>query len=343
MAYYDRDYMYEEKRAEYRLPELSFVNKWLMGILAGVYLCLGVCSENIASAGRSLFEPGQSNASKVLQEFALTPHALFPFDSQWIGPWQLFTAPLMHASLFSLVFHGIFSMWLVGSVLEDMFGKKKYIVFLVSTAFIANLLAALIDPWVHDKPVSMGFAPLLMGMSVYLARSYRGTRVLFNLSPMTLGIIIFFVIALFSLQSYINQGLIVYSLPALIGGSLWGWVFYSLDMSSSPRDSRARKFPKKEQSESFLRLPGWEPSRKRSATTKIFPAISVKDPELEEANLKAEAFEKIKEEERKEREEIDALLDRISQGGLKSLSQKERNFLEKVSRRKRESSRTEKL
>ena len=72
---------------------------------------------------------------------------LFYFDSWFFEPWQLVTHMFMHANVTSgggiVFFHILFNMfalWMFGSVLESVWGAKRFLVFYLVAGFGAVLL-----------------------------------------------------------------------------------------------------------------------------------------------------------------------------------------------------------
>lgn len=62
--------------------------------------------------------------------------ALIP---DFLLPWQLVTATFCHTELMHVAFN-CFGIWIFGSLLEDFWGTKKFVIFFMVTSTIANTL-----------------------------------------------------------------------------------------------------------------------------------------------------------------------------------------------------------
>lgn len=76
----------------------------------------------------------QPRVGFVTDTFAL--HHLF---SPLFRPWQLFTHMFMHGSLMH-IFSNMFALWMFGSILENLWGPKRFLIFYLVCGFGAALL-----------------------------------------------------------------------------------------------------------------------------------------------------------------------------------------------------------
>lgn len=70
--------------------------------------------------------------------FVTDTFALHQFYSPLFRPWQLFTHMFMHGSFMHLFFN-MFGLWLFGSVLEDVWTPRRFLVFYLACGFGAAL------------------------------------------------------------------------------------------------------------------------------------------------------------------------------------------------------------
>lgn len=87
-----------------------------------------------------LFFLAQNSLSQTGSMFSLEDHfALHAWQSPLFKPWQLLTHMFMHGSFWHL-FGNMFALWMFGSVLENLWGSKRFLTFYL----ICGLGAALI-------------------------------------------------------------------------------------------------------------------------------------------------------------------------------------------------------
>ncbi|MCG9900547.1 MAG: rhomboid family intramembrane serine protease [Hydrotalea sp.] len=87
-----------------------------------------------------LFFLAQNSLSQTGSMFSLEDYfALHAWQSQLFKPWQLLTHMFMHGSFWHL-FGNMFALWMFGSVLENLWGSKRFLTFYI----ICGLGAALI-------------------------------------------------------------------------------------------------------------------------------------------------------------------------------------------------------
>ncbi|MFY7651783.1 MAG: rhomboid family intramembrane serine protease [Chitinophagaceae bacterium] len=64
--------------------------------------------------------------------------ALHTFQSQYFKPWQFITHMFMHGS-FSHLLSNMFALWMFGSILENIWGPKRFLLFYLTCGFGAAL------------------------------------------------------------------------------------------------------------------------------------------------------------------------------------------------------------
>ena len=102
------------------VPKLSRVNRYIIGTIVGVFL-LGSIMQS--SGGASLANLLGLSAGR--------------FFSGYI--YQIFTYPFVSRGLLEVVFNSLI-IWFIGSELETMWGRKKYVSFIVSAVITAAVI-----------------------------------------------------------------------------------------------------------------------------------------------------------------------------------------------------------
>jgi len=106
------------------LPPLRGTNKLIIIILVGIFLLTSILS----AAGVNL-----------AHVFSLSGHTALKGHI-----YQFFTYPFYTHSLLEIIFHSMI-FWFLGDELEQLWGKKKYITFLVSVFLITGFFYSIIE------------------------------------------------------------------------------------------------------------------------------------------------------------------------------------------------------
>lgn len=99
------------------VPKLSPVNRYIIGIIVGVFLLSSVIQ---SSGGTSLANLLGLSAGRFFNGYI----------------YQIFTYPFVSRGLLEVIFNSLI-IWFIGSELETMWGRKKYISFIVSSVLTA--------------------------------------------------------------------------------------------------------------------------------------------------------------------------------------------------------------
>lgn len=237
--------------------------------------------------------------------------------------WTPITYMFMHANLSHILFNMLF-LFLFGRIVESNLGSRRLIELYVSGGLVGAAVYLLIynvaflmgSELVSEQAVMVGASGSVLAVAIGAATLLPQLRInmlIFNVPLVYLALAVFIGSSIFELQ--INTG----GKLAHIGGALWGylyirnlqqgkdmgsWVGQSIDYLShliNPRP-RPRLSPRSE--------PSVSPKPSRSAAPRPKP------------------FEGNKQ------QQMDAILDKISQSGYDSLTPDEKDFLFRMSNRK---------
>jgi len=106
--------------------------------------------------------------------------ALHTWQSPWFRPWQIVTHMFMHGDI-GHIFFNMFALWMFGSVLENLWGSKRFLIFYFACGFGAAL-AHLIFMYFHFQPIAELFNQLPAQEQLTLIDSPR-----FKLNESTIG------------------------------------------------------------------------------------------------------------------------------------------------------------
>jgi membrane associated rhomboid family serine protease len=258
-------------------------------------------------------ESGLTFGNIITRYFGLIP--IQGFVDWSFYPWQLVTYQFLHGS-FSHVFFNMFSLWMFGMEIENQWGSKKFLMFYLLCGVAGGLLHLIIAPMLGgDLLPVVGASGAIYGVMVAFAMMFPNRYIfIYFLFPIKAK----YLIGIFILMNvFIFPGGGGVAFLAHIGGALAGFIYLLFDKSSN---SELRGM--------FTKNTTYQQSRPFNP----FGAMSEKfkkKPEVEDAQ-----FYEVKDGQDKiTQEQIDAILDKISQSGYQNLTDKEKKILFEASKK----------
>jgi membrane associated rhomboid family serine protease len=234
-------------------------------------------------------------------------------------PWQLVTYQFIHGDFMHLLFN-MFMMWMFGMEIENIMGSKKFLTYYLLCGIIGGVVKLLFDLIVPGpEAITVGSSGSVWGIMIAFAMYFPNRYVfIYFLVPIKAKYLIafLFVIELFSIP---NQDLIAHSVH--VGGAVTGFVFLILDKRNNFNISNLLNSFKKPRS--FSSFNGFRKSSHSS---------NVNQHDIYEAKFKD--LNKSDDELVVNQEEIDRILDKISQSGYQKLTEREKKILFEASKRK---------
>lgn len=171
-------------------------------------------------------------------DFNLTQKlALYPIDSNFFEPYQLFTHMFAHAAVagygentqpvFSHIFFNMFNLWFFGRLLEMVWGSKRFLIFYLACGLGAAAIHLAVDYFqAGPGSAAIGASGAVMGLFAGAATLFPNTRVmlLFIPFPIKLKWLVLFMIAMDLLGGFnpvIRTGIAHF---AHLGGALTGFI-----------------------------------------------------------------------------------------------------------------------
>ena len=288
-------------------------------IINGVVFLIQILGEKIAASS------GLTLSNILTKYFALIPFGGYAAGSigteiiEWsFYPWQLFTYQFMHGS-FSHILFNMFSLWMFGIEIENYWGSKKFLYFYLTCGVVAGLCHLFISPLLGGIAApTIGASCAIYGVLAAFALLFPNRLIfLYFFIPVKAKYLITFLIVMeFMLVDSANSGI---AHLAHLGGALAGLVFILADKNTHAeiknlfsRSSYTTKKP-------FNPFGGVADRFKRSK------------PETEDA--KFYDINERKEEKEITQEDIDVILDKISQSGYQNLTDREKKILFEASKK----------
>lgn len=97
--------------------------------------------------------------------------ALYPYDSGFFEPYQLVTHMFAHGGFAHILFN-MYALWMFGSVLERIWGAKKFLIFY----FVCGLAAGLTQMFFVSGGAAIGASGAIMGLLAAFAYTFPNTQ-----------------------------------------------------------------------------------------------------------------------------------------------------------------------
>ncbi len=245
--------------------------------------------------------------------------ALMPIGYGFL-PWQLISYQFMHGGFWHIAIN-MFVLWMFGIEIESMWGSKKFLIFYLLCGTVAGVFQLFLPPLIGEALApTIGASGAIFGVLIAFGMLFPNRYIfLYFFIPVKAKYLIAFFVLLefFSIDS---PGSDVAHL-AHLGGALAGFIYIMFD----PTINVALKNMLKSR-----------PQNRRGTTYNPFGKIS--ETFKKKGNTVQEAkYYEIEEEETNSspvsQEDIDRILDKISQSGYQNLSEKEKKILFEASKK----------
>jgi membrane associated rhomboid family serine protease len=97
--------------------------------------------------------------------------ALYPYNSGLFKPYQLVTHMFAHGGFLHILFN-MYALWIFGSVLERMWGPKKFLIFYL----VCGLAAGLTQMFFVTNAPAIGASGAIMGLLAAFAYTFPNTE-----------------------------------------------------------------------------------------------------------------------------------------------------------------------
>ncbi len=258
--------------------------------------------------------PGLYFSDVIIKYFALIP--IEGIGSASFYPWQLITYQFMHGG-FAHIFFNMFSLWMFGMEIENMWGSKKFLYYYLLCGISAGIFHLSLSPLLTGGTgPTIGASGAIFGVLVAFGMIFPNRYIfLYFLVPVKAKYLIafFILIEIFA----INNAAPAVAHLAHLGGALAGFLFIMFD----PRTDAEIKYLFKK-------------SSYRKSTKPFNPFDGLKNRFKKKEEPEEAKFYEIKEEDEGiSQEDIDKILDKISQSGYQNLTEKEKRILFEASKK----------
>lgn len=247
--------------------------------------------------------------------FALNPIS----DGFNFQVWQLITYQFMHGG-FTHIFFNMFMLWMFGMEIENILGSKKFLYYYLICGIAAGLAQLFIAPLFSSPAITIGASGAIFGVMIAFGMLFPDRYIfLYFLIPIKAKYLIgfLFILELFWIG---DAGSNVAHL-AHLGGAIAGFLFIMFDKSIDVPLKRMLNISSGYRSGSQFQNPFSGLSDKFRKRVE-----NVEDANYYNINHKNEGEEITQ-------QEIDEILDKISQSGYQNLSEWEKRILFEASKK----------
>ncbi len=304
MGFGDRDYYGGSRQDQMGYGMFPQVIKMLL-IINGAVFIFQYLMQNLSFGG----VPGSYYVSRWFALNPLDPRANFQI-------WQLVTYQFMHADFFHIFFNMLI-LWMLGREVEYLWGSSKFLFFYLSAGIVGGVLNLIFTP-----ALTIGASGSVYGVMVAFAMYYPDRYIYINfLLPVKAKYLVVFLVV-FEFLSLGSMDVIAHTVH--IGGAFSGFFFVLLDRKYNinvdawiGKIKRTRLFEQK--GENSFKGSFRKPFRSDSG--------DVKDAKFYDIDGEKRGQDTVPQ------EEIDRILDKISQSGYQNLTDEEKRILFEASKK----------
>jgi len=260
---------------------------------------------------------GLSVENIIIKYFALIPiDGLGNEFIRWsFYPWQLITYQFLHGG-FGHVFFNMFALWMFGMEIENSWGSKKFLYYYLLSGVGAGLCHLFLSPLLGGgNAPTIGASGAVYGIMIAFALMFPNRYIfLYFFIPVKAKYLITFLIVMEFM--FIDSANSSVAHLAHLGGALTGFIFILLDKRINVELKNVFSRSSYRTSKPFNPLGGITDRFKKKQD-------NVEDAKYYEVEGKDEVTQ----------EEIDRILDKISQSGYQNLTEKEKKILFQASKK----------
>ena len=232
--------------------------------------------------------------------------------------WQLLSYQFMHGSFTHILFN-MFILWMFGMEIENIMGSRKFLVFYLLCGFGAGLFQLFLSQaFTGAMGPTIGASGAVFGVMIAFAMFFPDRYIfLYFLIPIKAKYLIA-ILVIFEFMSVGDQSLVAHL--AHIGGAVTAVVFILADKKNNFNFDRLFNSFKK-------------PKSFNSSHTFKRPSFKVREDDIQDAKF-YDIKNSSKDDDEITQDEIDRILDKISQSGYQKLTEREKRILFEASKKK---------
>ena len=229
--------------------------------------------------------------------------------------WQLITYQFMHGSFTHILFN-MFALWMFGMEIENYWGTKKFLTYYLLCGIVAGLFQLFLTPLLGSSAaVTIGASGAVYGVLIAFGLMFPNRLIfLYFLIPVKAKYLIGFLIVLEFMLVDSAQSNVAHF--AHLGGALAGFLFIMFDKSIDVPLKRMLNISSGYRQQSNIQNPFSGLADKFKRRTQ-----NIEDAKYYDINQKKDEETDITQ------EDIDKILDKISESGYQNLTEREKKIL----------------
>jgi membrane associated rhomboid family serine protease len=262
----------------------------------------------------------------------------FSFSSEHVFyPWQLITYQFMHGSL-GHIFFNLFALWMFGSELENIWGSKKFLIYYLASGVGAAVLHIFVSPFFGPLVPMIGASGAIFGILLGFGMTFPNRPII--MFPLFIPIKAKYFVMLYAGLEMImgvtsSDGIAHF---AHIGGAITGFLLLmygdKIGLFQSKPKVYKNPFRIEDEYEEDTRL--FNNNTRKEGNNNIFKVnweLTKKTAKIEPVK-RVDTYSKqfVVDNEIIPQSFIDTLLDKISERGYQSLTDRERKILTEISK-----------
>jgi membrane associated rhomboid family serine protease len=253
----------------------------------------------------------------IIKYFALIPVSGLgnEFIHWGFYPWQLITYQFLHGG-FGHIFFNMFALWMFGMEIENSWGSKKFLYYYLLSGIGAGLCHLFLSPLLGGgNAPTIGASGAVYGVLIAFGLMFPNRYIfLYFFIPIKAKYLItFFIVMEFMLVDSANSSV---AHLAHLGGALTGFLFILFDKNIHV------------ELKSLFRRSSYRTAKPFNPLGGITDRFKKKEEQVEDAK-----YYEVGKEDEVTQEEIDRILDKISQSGYQNLTEKEKKILFQASKK----------
>lgn len=237
-------------------------------------------------------------------------------------PWQLFTYMFLHGGFFHLLLN-MFALWMFGVELENMWGQKRFMYYYLLCGVGAGLCNLLIAPLFTSVGPTVGASGAIYGILVAFGYLFPDRSIyIYGIIPVKAKYLVIFYMLLevFAVAGGTDSQI---AHMAHLGGGVVGLIYMMTVFKKPGGLFNTSVLKNKINNLSREKKTHSSPVYSNGAKTKKENVPEAKYKELELTDYKKEMETRQKD----AQDKIDAILDKLSEGGYQSLTEEEKKVL----------------
>ncbi len=232
--------------------------------------------------------------------------------------WQLLTYQFMHGGFTHILFN-MFMLWMFGMEIESIMGSKKFLLFYLLCGIGAGLFQLLLSQaFTGSMGPTIGASGAVFGIMIAFGMFFPDRYIfIYFLIPIKAKYLIAILIV-FEFMSVGDQSFVAHL--AHIGGAITALIFILLDRKNNFNVDRLFNSFKK-------------PKRYDFSSNYKKPSFKTREDDIQDARF-YDISDSSKTDDEVTQDEIDRILDKISQSGYQKLTEREKRILFEASKKK---------